>query len=61
MFAAVVALAMATASEQVFLWHCLTVTRKNGVVLSTLYMEYDILDHFMYTCMHAYPHAHITR
>lgn len=37
--------AMATASEQVFLWHCLTVMRINGVVLSTSYMEYDILDH----------------
>lgn len=50
------AAAMATAAEQVFLWHCLTVLRKNGVVLSTPYMEYDTRSH-----THAYPHAHITR
>lgn len=47
--------AMATSTEQVFLWHCLTVMRKNGVVLSTPYMEYDMLT------AHAYPHARTLR
>lgn len=59
-----VAFAMATSAEQVFLWHCLTVMRKNGVVLSTPYMKYDILDHMLiaqFSSAHAYPHARTLR